>query len=133
VNEPAPRPPVRFTDLTGDHVSDRGALRLPWRVGAQVRRTIYASGEDGWERLIGVAVTPLLAEQIVHEHNAWLRGATPPELPGGQRWAVMFGLFQVQVGAHAGRGWTRVCEMNTTAQATHVAGIHNGSAGHNRW
>ncbi len=65
---------VKYTDLDGRYIAMAEALRLRWRVGTKVRRTVYATktirntGEV--DRLIGMFDTPDLAEQAVRQHNA---------------------------------------------------------------
>lgn len=64
----------RRTDVTGTLISYGRALQLPWRTGAKVGRTIYAS-DRGVDRLVAVADTPRLADHIVRVHNASLEAA----------------------------------------------------------
>lgn len=47
--------------------------QCPWRVGRKVGRTIYAVVSPERDVLIGLADTPLLAEDAVYAHNLVLQ------------------------------------------------------------
>jgi len=62
----------KTTDRDGVVIGLTEAQQLPWRVGSQVGRTIYAR-KGSVDRLIGVMDTPELAALVVQHHNAALQ------------------------------------------------------------
>lgn len=64
---------TKQTDLHGAYIPYAEALRLRWRIGTQVKRTIYATkllaNGNRVDRLVGMMDTPELAERTVWTHN----------------------------------------------------------------